>query len=215
MPREPVTNDPGGSRRDKRRDAMLDAALQLFLARGYGTTTLGEVVRISGRSLSTLYALFESKEGLFRAVVERQCGLIAGSLAAVETPDRPPAQVLRAFAELILDVALDPANVALMRQVIAETPQFPELGRTVFASGVEVILARITDYLGRQTRLGALVIDDVATAATVFAELVVQQFRFRLLCGVPVDLTPESRASHLDRATAIFFRAFGPATPRP
>ena len=51
-------------KREARRDAMLDAALELFLERGYGAISLTDVVKRSGGSLATLYELFGGKLGL-------------------------------------------------------------------------------------------------------------------------------------------------------
>jgi TetR/AcrR family transcriptional repressor of mexJK operon len=203
--------EQGVSRRDKRRAAILDAAHQLFLMRGYGATTLGDVVKISGGSLATLYDLFEGKEGLFRAVVAEQCAHLAQSLAVIETTDQPPATVLRRFAEQIFDVVLGRNGIALLRQVIAEATQFPELGQTLFTAGVEVIQARIMSYLVKQTQAGQLNVDRPDLAAIIFGELVFQHFRMRLLCGVPVDLSPAAKSAHLDYVMDIFLRIYGPS----
>jgi AcrR family transcriptional regulator len=189
---------------------MLEAAHRLFLERGYGATTLAEVVKSSGGSLATLYDLFEGKEGLFRAVIAGQCVLIAETLEQAEMADLPPAQALRRFAEAIFDIVLSKDSIALLRQIIAEASQFPELGRTLFATGVEVIQSKVDDYLRRQTERGLLDVSEPRMASNIFTEMILQQYRMRLLCGVPVSLTAEEKKVHLDRAMAVFLRAFGP-----
>lgn len=206
-----MRGEPCSSRRDKRRAAMLEAAHRLFLERGYGATTLAEVVKYSGGSLTTLYDLFEGKEGLFRAVIAEQCVQIAAALEQAEMADLPPALALRRFAETIFDIVLSKDSIALLRQIIAEASQFPELGRTLFATGVEVIQTKVDDYLRRQTERGLLEVDEPQSASTIFSEMILQQYRIRLLCGVPVVLTADEKQEHLDRALAVFLRAFGPA----
>jgi len=52
-----------------RRQAMLDAACEVFLEHGFEGASVADVVRRSGGSLATLYASFGSKEGLFEAIV--------------------------------------------------------------------------------------------------------------------------------------------------
>ena len=206
-----MRGEPCPSRRDKRRAAMLEAAHRLFLERGYGATTLAEVVKCSGGSLTTLYDLFEDKEGLFHAVIAGQCTQIAESLEQAEMADLPPPQALRRFAESIFDIVLSKDSIALLRQVIAEAGQFPELGRTLFSIGVEVIQTKVDDYLRRQTERGLLEVDEPRIASTIFSEMILQQYRMRLLCGVPVTLTADEKQEHLDRALAVFLRAFGPS----
>lgn len=53
------------------REAALDKALELFWAHGYEATSLSDLVAATGAKAPTLYAEFENKEGLFRAVLDR------------------------------------------------------------------------------------------------------------------------------------------------
>ena len=53
------------------RTAILDAAERLFAERGFGGVSLGEVGAAAGLSRATPSYFFGSKEGLYRAVLER------------------------------------------------------------------------------------------------------------------------------------------------
>lgn len=157
--------------------------------------------------MATLYDLFEGKEGLFRAVVESRCTVISETLEHVEMAGLSPAETLRLFAERIFDVVMSKENVALLRVVIAEAMQFPELGRTIFAARDEIVQANIQAYLMRQTQMRQLEVGEPAAAAAMFIEMVLGLYRIRLLCGVPTELTPEVKAAHLDRTVAAFLTA--------
>jgi AcrR family transcriptional regulator len=52
------------------RDAVLAAAKGLFARRGIDAVTIAEIAKRAGVSVSTVYGLFESKEGLLRAWME-------------------------------------------------------------------------------------------------------------------------------------------------
>ncbi|ACY85159.1 TetR/AcrR family transcriptional regulator [Edwardsiella piscicida] len=52
------------------REVALRKALELFWRQGYEATSLADLVEATGAKAPTLYAEFENKEGLFRAVVE-------------------------------------------------------------------------------------------------------------------------------------------------
>lgn len=56
--------DPAKSRRD-----ILDAASQLFAERGYNAVSLAEIGRVAGVARATPAYFFESKSGLYRAVL--------------------------------------------------------------------------------------------------------------------------------------------------
>ncbi|HZR95176.1 MAG TPA: TetR/AcrR family transcriptional regulator [Gaiellaceae bacterium] len=55
----------------ERRDAVLDAALVEFAARGYEGTSTEDIARAAGISQPYLFRLFGTKKELFRAVVAR------------------------------------------------------------------------------------------------------------------------------------------------
>jgi len=63
----------GKTRHSRRKDArpgeLLDAALDLFVEKGFAATRVEEVARQAGVSKGTLFLYFPSKEELFKAVV--------------------------------------------------------------------------------------------------------------------------------------------------
>ncbi|MDB5891048.1 MAG: transcriptional regulator, TetR family [Polaromonas sp.] len=66
-------NEPGGGKRERRKEArpgeLLDAALDLFVEKGFAATRVEEVAARAGVSKGTLFLYFPSKEELFKAVV--------------------------------------------------------------------------------------------------------------------------------------------------
>jgi len=68
-------------RKDERPSELTAAALDLFVERGFAATRLDDVAARAGVSKGTLYLYFESKEALFKAVIEEA---IVPLLAAAE-----------------------------------------------------------------------------------------------------------------------------------
>ncbi|RIK89923.1 MAG: TetR family transcriptional regulator, partial [Burkholderiales bacterium] len=56
-------------RKDARPGELLDAALDLFVDRGFAATRLEDVARRAGVSKGTLYLYYANKEELLKAVV--------------------------------------------------------------------------------------------------------------------------------------------------
>ncbi len=89
MPRNPL-NDPTASdaapKRSRRKEArpgeLLEAALDLFVEKGFAATRVDEVAARAGVSKGTLFLYFPSKEELFKAVVREN---IAGRFAEWNT----------------------------------------------------------------------------------------------------------------------------------
>jgi AcrR family transcriptional regulator len=165
---------PTSAERALRRERILDAAVVVFSAHGFGATSLDEVAAIAGVTKRTLYVDVGDKAVLFAAAVEREHDRIravaadAGSLADVAT-------------ELVFVLLSDPA-VALHRSVIAEAPRFPELAAAFYATGPQHSI----DLLARYLPPGA-------EAAPLYSLLLGEPHRRRLLALDP----PPTRAAAL------------------
>src|SRR4028119_806709 len=103
------------SKREARREAILTAAHELFLEKGYEATTLSDVVRRSGGSLATLYELFENKPGLLRALVTDKCGAMAQRIDDAVSAKRAPREALREIADFMFDKIACPGSTALVK----------------------------------------------------------------------------------------------------
>jgi len=117
-------------RKDARPAEIIAAALQLFADRGYAATRLEDVATVAGVSKGTVYLYFESKERLFEAVVREA---IAPNVDRVEalidsfegtTPD-----LLRALFQHVATVILETPLTGVMKLLIAESGNFPQLAR--------------------------------------------------------------------------------------
>lgn len=76
MPRltsDSSTQPPEPARHERRKDArpgeLLQAALELFVEKGFAATRVEEVAKLAGVSKGTVFLYFASKEELFKAVV--------------------------------------------------------------------------------------------------------------------------------------------------
>jgi AcrR family transcriptional regulator len=66
-----ISTETRQRRKEARPAELLSAALDLFVERGYATTKLDDVASRAGVSKGTLYLYFDSKESLFKAVIEQ------------------------------------------------------------------------------------------------------------------------------------------------
>src|SRR5580704_13876255 len=110
---------------------ILEVATELFLAEGYGTTTIEAVAARAGISKRTFYHRFDDKSALFAAVVHEIIEQIRPPAGVPLIEGATLRDVLRRLAGMILHAALSPQAIALHRLVMAESARFPELARTV------------------------------------------------------------------------------------
>lgn len=197
-----------GGKPEKTRQ-ILDAALEAFLAMGYGAVSMDAIAARAGVSKATVYTRFPSKEQLFAAVVSRECDACARRMCVAEcSPALDLASALRRVAQELMDMITLPRNLAILRLVIAEEPRFPELGTAFYESGPAVMLRNLAGFLTREHQRGQLQIDDAAVAAQHLVSLLRGDLQIRALLGAG-DVSDGARELAAGRAVEAFLRIYG------
>jgi AcrR family transcriptional regulator len=96
---------------ERRRPEVLDAALKLFLESGYDGTSMQAVADEAGVTKPVVYACFDSKDQLFRALLtreeERIVGEIQGAFANADLSD-PETTLVEGFTGFLRAVGESP-----------------------------------------------------------------------------------------------------------
>jgi AcrR family transcriptional regulator len=164
----PFSNDPCLFRR-RRKEArpaeLLDAALTLFVEKGFAATRSEEVAKAAGVSKGTLYLYFPSKEELLKAVIQHFLGTeIETGIQEAASADGPIAQIMQ---QLLVNwwtrIYEGPAS-GVFKLVITEVRNFPEIGQfwveRVVAPGHEIV----SGLLRRGVERGEFTVEDVDSA---------------------------------------------------
>jgi AcrR family transcriptional regulator len=108
------------------RQAILDAARDLFVRKGYFATKVEEIARMARVAPATVYAVGGGKHGLLRTLIESGTTAedIPGILARIESITEP--RELIGFIVHATRVKFEQWS-ALMRQVVAAAPQEPSV----------------------------------------------------------------------------------------
>ena len=108
----------------KRRDAILDATVELFGQRPFDEVTTEEIAALAGVAPATVYNLIGTRDDVVRAVVARILAELADSLAQLDPTDPIAAallvvdQTVRAFV----------ADSAAFRQIVRLAPRASSVG---------------------------------------------------------------------------------------
>jgi AcrR family transcriptional regulator len=88
---------------EARREAILDAALEVFAGRGYNGASIDEIAQTAGISKALIYEHFPSKRELHVSLLERHVQEIFERLAAAAANSDPGEVRLRAGVDAFLD----------------------------------------------------------------------------------------------------------------
>jgi AcrR family transcriptional regulator len=124
-------NEPRFERRkDARPGEILEAALELFVEKGFATTRLEDVAQRAGVSKGTVYLYFDSKEELFKAVIR------SGIVRAIEEAEQQVAAYQGSAADLLRQLYTawwqhigGTKLSGIPKLMISEAQNFPELAR--------------------------------------------------------------------------------------
>ena len=197
MDQRKATKAVGRGGRPSRADALrlrhriLEVATELFLAEGYGSTTIEAVAARAGISKRTFYHRFDDKSALFAAVVHEIIEQIRPPAGVPLIEGATLRDVLRRLAGMILRAALSPQAIALHRLVMAESARFPELVRAVHGDGsTREATTLIGGLLARSLRDSTLSAEKRAFAAEQFIFMVVTLPQRRAMgYGTPMTAT--------------------------
>src|SRR3546814_352091 len=171
-------------RLDSRRLAILDAAEQLFLEKGFERAKLSEVIRRSGGSLATLYALFGNKEGLVGAVVQRRLELSLAQLVQVDSRLVSPSEQLLRLARGILDFSVSDIGRAMLRLLAAASLQDKAFGPRYHCVQRLPLIHHLEDIFHGWNLAGSARIDRPPDAARLFIAMALLDAPFETLLGV-------------------------------
>ena len=133
LPELPDPTDPAPhARRERRKDArpreLLEAALELFVQKGFAATKAEEVAKLAGVSKGTLFLYFASKEELFKAVVrENIIGRFTEWNAEFELFTGSTADMLRYCMRSWWERIGSTKASGITKLVMSEARNFPEL----------------------------------------------------------------------------------------
>lgn len=156
---------------DQKRQAILDAAVEHFLAIGYERTTLEMVAKEASVSTATVYKHFSTKRDLFGGIMARVWETEVNA-ADLSTANTDPVATLTAIGHEYARLLREPQIEALTRVIIAEAPRFPELGEELYRRGKEPYLKQLHVYLQREIDQHRYQILDIPLAARQFLGMI-------------------------------------------
>ncbi len=148
-------------RSEARPGEIVQAALDVFAEKGFAAAKLDEIAARAGISKGALYLYFETKEDIFRAVVREA---VAPNLDMVETV---LAQTTMPFPDLLRMVFARIGQMigasrlgAVVKLVIGESRNFPELARVWHDEVVSRALTALTGALAKAQVRGEIRLGD-------------------------------------------------------
>ena len=188
-------------RKEQRPGEIIEAAILEFARRGFAATRLDDVAEKAGVTKGTIYFYFKDKEDLFKAAARSSLEPALNEIEALGAHFEGSAEeLLRVhLSALYSKLVTNPRAAQILRLIIAEGPQFPELVEfyylEIISRGIAILKRVLERGVARHEfrRTGA-----VDFPQTVFAPALAALI-WNLLLGKhhPLDFDAYAR-THLD-----------------
>ena len=156
MPQAALPGAPASSRAERaaeRRAAIVAAALDEFIARGFTATRLDDVAKRAGVAKGTIYLHFKDKETLFEELVRTAIVPVVDRMTTPPPIGGSVREALEAFAKTFLREVVATRRADIIRLIVAEGPRFPAIAdfyyREVISRGLAAMRMLIEAGIAR------------------------------------------------------------------
>jgi AcrR family transcriptional regulator len=207
------TEQPDVGRSARKRQAILQAARDLFLQKGYAGAGMDEVAAMAGVSKVTIYKHFSDKHTLFIAVVAD--AIDEAKAASQSLVDRLgiSAEIeldLRDFARRHVALVTQPHLIQMRRLIIAEAHRFPDLARAWHSIGPERGHASLASQIDKLVARGQLQVADSLLAAQLLNYLILSvPLNEAMFTGRDKPYSRRYLNRYADEAVRVFLAAYG------
>ena len=143
----PTTPSNRAERTAERRAAIVEAALDEFIARGFTATRLDDVAKRAGVAKGTIYLHFSDKESMFEELISTAIVPLLGRLMPPPSMSGSVRDAIEQFARAFIAEVAMTRRADIIRLIVAEGPRFPAIAdfyyREVISRGLAGMRALI------------------------------------------------------------------------
>lgn len=149
---------------------ILDAALTVFVEKGYAATRLDDVAVAAGISKGLLYRYFDNKAELFKEVIRQTLVTTIRDVGERARASGSAVAALDVFLHQLTVVAKDARRSAIPKLIISESGSFPELAVFYLVEVIGPGLQQLTGLIHRGIESGEFrKVDPELAAKTIVA----------------------------------------------
>ncbi|GGW78684.1 TetR/AcrR family transcriptional regulator [Alteromonas halophila] len=196
-----IQTKAGRPKSEEKRQQILKAASDEFLAQGFANTSMDKIAKSSGVSKQTVYSHFDSKDTLFQAAILQKCQsyeLDPTQLSGHDQCELPMAQCLTIIGRQFMRLIQDPDVIAMYRTVISEAKNNRRIAELFYQAGLKASLDGLATLFLRysQHRLSQ---QQALAVATDFLSLLKSDRLLMLLCDLAAPLDDAQIDRHVAR----------------
>jgi AcrR family transcriptional regulator len=174
-------------RAEARPDEVLDAALTLFVEKGFAATRVEDIAKRAGLSKGAVYLYFPSKEAILEGLVKRAVLPVANNaLGLLENYTGDPQLIISTALKMVAGRLSDPKLAAIPRLLIREMIHFPEFAEMYRREVLDRVIPAMRQLIANGVHEGYLrPVDPDLTVRSIVGPLVLHMLMAEIFGLVP------------------------------
>jgi AcrR family transcriptional regulator len=131
----------------ERRQAIIEAAMEEFISRGFAATRLDDIAKRAGVAKGTIYLHFKDKESMFEELIRTAIVPLVGRMQGPPPAGASVRDLVETFALNFIHEIVSTRRGDIVRLIVAEGPRFPAIAdfyyREVVSKGLAGMRAMI------------------------------------------------------------------------
>jgi AcrR family transcriptional regulator len=188
-------------RKEARPGEIVQAALQVFLERGFAAATVSSIAKQAGVAKGSVYLYYPSKEALFRAAIEELTGKGIGYIGELAKRDAPAEELVRELVLAAADLLGTEPVPAVIQLVIASSHAMPDIAAIWHETVPSPVIRTLASIIVRGQERGEIVVGNPHALALSFLGPLVMSTIFRQVFVQGARKMPKLRAlaeQHVD-----------------
>ncbi|WP_454619885.1 TetR/AcrR family transcriptional regulator [Bradyrhizobium cenepequi] len=116
----------------ERRAAIVEAAMEEFVARGFAATRLDDIAKRAGVAKGTIYLHFKDKESMFEELIRTALVPLIDRMASPAPLSGSVREAVERFAQTFIREVASTSRGDIVRLIVSEGPRFPEIADFYF-----------------------------------------------------------------------------------
>jgi AcrR family transcriptional regulator len=193
-----------------RREALLQAAAEVFFEQGFVATSIGAIIERAGGSKRNIYSEFGNKEGLFSAIVTNTADRALSTLAIEQIEGRDLQETLTAFGRQLMAIYMSPTLIGVYRIAVTEANRFPDLVKSFYEQGPGRAASQLAEVLEGAKERGEIRADDCLRVAGHFVGMIRDNLHLQVVLGLRPPPSEQEVREAVASAVEIFLNGVRP-----
>lgn len=186
--------------------ALIKAAEDIFLAKGYHTATMSDVAKAAGMSKKTVYQLIDSKAELFLNLLAHYQSLLN---FPTPQPDATPRTILIDNLICLAEFLLSQDQIAIVRLILAEYTHSPDLGRLFHKNRFKRAKTKIEICLSAVAASHNIKLQSVSEMSDMLFGMAIGEYLLGVLIGFRAPPTKTALERRIRETVDVFLTGCG------